>query len=541
MRKIRKSKAYLILSSAHLGVSEDIAKIYARAAAFYGAETYHLGGFISEKESKAYLKLRDKRSNVKAQLQAIDNQIENGAFETVDEAESAYKRSEKLQLKFDILDGDIKVITTAERERINILLNSFGKVNAILAPDLYTDEATTIDGLTTVDSGMALSKYMYLSAVSPSGERTTAKPITKRAMDFLKQHGKFSWIVAHPVPAVETMEKPGLNNAHKFYTVGSMRHVISPRSHKQFYQGHHLPCAMMVLVDEQTGEYHAKQMHIDYVTIRGVRKPMVLDDGMVFMTDKHFDVGSEDRGTLFTDDHAPYTHQGTLGAGRVLNELHRPAWLVNNGDAADFTSVCPYANEFPGDRENLRLEDDIQSMRNLLDAQCNVNSIVHKILIDSNHHEWVTKFVAANPCLKKTFDWHTLATKRFPDWDVYIREAGDNKIFKFGDYTIRHGDKESLEKGARMSENGKYACGHHHRYYTFQRAMSIGCGSGLGPKFIGNQVTAWVSQVTSMTKYLGIAAINPKIVLHDEKRRVSRFAYRNEIFEVDYHALPKIT
>lgn len=541
MAKLRKSKAYMIVSSAYLGLSGEIVKVFAQAADYYGAKVYHLGPTISEKEAKLYNKHRERTETLQAQLQLTQN-AQNDALESGDDEE--YKRLgkeiSKFSYKVESASSLMNVVVSAERERVNTMLEYFGSVTMVTAPDLHTAELSGVDGVKVIQSGLAISKYMYLSAVMPSSERTTAKPITKRAMDYLKQHGKYSWVVAHPVPAVETLEKPGLNNAHKFYTVGSMRHLIPPRGHRQFFQSAHLPCAMMLLVDEKTGEYHAKQMHIDYIPARGGKRACVLDDGLIFTSDGYFQAESEDRGTFFTDDHAPYTHPGTLGAGRALNELHKPAWIINNGDAADFSSISPHTLDAPGERENLRLEDDLMALRRLLDAQCNVSSIKHRILIDSNHHEWVTRFVAANPALKKMLDWNTLAKQRFPDWEVYIRDAGDNKIFRFGDYLIRHGDKESIERGARMSESGKYACGHHHRYFTFQRAMSIGCGCGLGPKFIGNQVTAWVSQITSMTKHKGIAALNPKIVLHDEKKKISRFAYRNQIFEVDFYEISKV-
>lgn len=544
MRKLRKSKAYLIVSSAYLGVSEDIVRVFAQAASYYGAEVFHLGPTISEKEAKQYNKHKEKLASLKAHQAVMQNALDV-ATEDGDQKETKRLENELDKILWKIAEVDLLVsaVVSAERERIDSMVNNFGSITAITAPgdgsevpDMFTRELSGVEGVTVIESGKALSKYMYLSAVPPSSERTTAKPITKRSMDYLKQYGKYSWVVAHPVPAVETMEKPGLNNAHKFYTVGSMRHLVSPRGHKQFFRGSHLPCAMMLLIDEN-GEYHAKQMHIDYIPSSGGGRPCVIDDGLVFLSDRFFEVEESDKGCLFTDDHAPYTHPGTLGAGRYLNYLHRPAWLVNNGDAADFTSISPHTLEAPGERENLRLEDDIMALRKLFDAQDNVSSIKHRILIDSNHHEWVSRLVSANPWAKNTFDWHTLAKTRFPDWEVYIREAGDNKIFRFGDYIIRHGDKESIERGSRMSESGKYACGHHHRYYTFRRAMSIGCGSGLGPKFIGNQVTAWVSQITSMTKYKGIAALNPKIVLHDERRKVSRFAYRSEVWEVDFHEI----
>lgn len=546
--KNRKSKAYLIVSSAYLGVSEEIVKVFARVAEYYNASVYHLGPTISDKEAKQYYRVMDKVLALRAKIAIVEASLENATDDGRDSDVKQISRTlASLTHSLEALELQANSVVYAERERIDTLIDHFGKITMITAPgdgtlespDMFTRELHNISNISIIESGAVLSKYMYLSAVMPSSERVTAKPITKRAMDYLKQHGKFSWVVAHPVPAVETLEKPGLNNAHKFYTVGSMRHVVAPKGHRQFFRVAHLPCAMIILVDEN-GEYHAKQMHIDYIPSKKTSTASVLDDGLVFTADGVKEVESSDKGTISTDDHAPYQHPGTLGAFRALNTLHQPAWLINNGDAADFSSISPHTHEAPGKRENLRLQDDINALRDLLDAQSNAKSIKHKILIDSNHHEWVTRFVDTQPSLKGMLDWQTLAEKVFPDWNIYIREAGDNKIFNFGDYIIRHGDKESIEKGARMSESGKYLCGHHHRYYTFLRALSMGCGAGLGPDYIGNQVTSWVSQIGSLTKFKGIAAVNPKIVLHDTSNKKSRFAYRNNIFEVDFYDISKV-
>jgi hypothetical protein len=183
----------------------------------------------------------------------------------------------------------------------------------------------------------------------------------------------------------------------------------------------------------------------------------------------------------------------------------------------------------------MRLHDDLWGVRRLMDAITNVKSIKNKVLIDSNHHEWLTDFVSKNHSLKGMLDWPTLARDMFSDWKVLIRDAGENKVYKFGDLTIRHGDKDG---GARSAEGiyTKYLCGHFHKFITYRRSIQLGCGAMLGPKYTGNQVNAWQSQLATITKYKEVTAVSPKIILHDKVRDVSRFAYRDKIFEVDaYH------
>ena len=64
-------------------------------------------------------------------------------------------------------------------------------------------------------------------------------------------------------------------------------------------------------------------------------------------------------------------------------------------------------------------------------------------------------------------------------------------------------------------------------------------GAMLGPAYTGNDVNAWQSQVFTFTKWNGVSAISPKIVIHDKNREVSRVAYRDTIYEVDFYRLKK--
>jgi len=526
--KHRKSKAYLIVSSAHIGINKDVIATFAQVAKYYKAEVFHLGPLITDKESKSYAAAKLKYSAMAAALASVKKEV----ADTEAEERRIERKQEKLESGLSAIGHSIQNVELAESSRLRTMVKCFGKITAVLAPDFYTKKALEEPGVKTVNRGVQISKYMYFSAISPSGERATVNPITNNAIEYLKLHGKYSYVVAHPVPAVHTTAKEGLNNAHKFYTVGSMRDIVPPDNARQFYQIAHMPCATLIIVDDENGEYHSKHLFIDYVPKTGKR--MVLDDGLVFFPEGVVELPSSDKGSAVFDQHAPYQHPGVLGALCAMNDMHEPETFIDGGDNTDFTSICPYTSDSPGERENLRLIDCLDAMSNLLKAESSAKSIKRRILIDSNHHEWLSQFVSKNPSLKKMLDWATLAKTRFPDWEIYIRDRGENKTCKFGDYLIRHGDKESLEKGMRLSDSGKYLCGHHHQYYTRRRAVAAGCGCGLGPKFIGNQITAWLSQIVSLSKYQGVAAVNPKTVLHDEKKKLSRFAYREKIYEVDY-------
>jgi hypothetical protein len=121
----------------------------------------------------------------------------------------------------------------------------------------------------------------------------------------------------------------------------------------------------------------------------------------------------------------------------------------------------------------------------------------------------------------------------FNDWEIIIRSAGENKLYYFADILCRHGDKDGGARG--KFRNYKYLCGHFHKFVSFRRSVQIGCGAKLGPKFVGNELNSWQSQLAVLTKYKDVGAVSVKIILHDKERDFSRFAYRGVIYEVPFY------
>ncbi|MEM4379165.1 MAG: hypothetical protein QXL01_00560 [Thermoplasmatales archaeon] len=533
--KKRKSESYLIVSSAHLGMDDDILMVFGNIARYYGAQVYHLGPLVSDTEIRKYNKFKKDLEKARTALLVL---------ETSDK--STPEREAKAKEKIDEIQSHFNFIVNLQKNRIKKLRKFFPNIKFI------TTEALSIPGTDEefIYTGMNLSQYVFLAPIPPAGMAISGKPVQNRSLPYLKQMGK-SWIAAHPIPSVECYPRPGLNQAYNFFTVGSLKHATFPLNTKQQSEFSQMPAAVFVLIDTETGEFHPRQLHIDYLNNKKPnplmkeknRKifPMVLDDGLVFLGNKIIEVGPSDRATVSTDDHAPYEHPGVLGALRSLNQLYQPETFINAGDAADFTSVCHHIESSLAQREGLRLKHDIISLQLLLQAQANTPSIKHRILIDSNHHEWVTKYSDEHPELIGMIDWKTLANEVFPEWDLYIRndrQKENDNIFYFGDFAIRHGDQENgLAKAERMFESGKYLCGHWHRYESYKRAIMQGCGAKLSPTYLNGRQTNWQSQISTLTKYNGVAACNPKIVLHDKKKPLSRFAYRGEIYEIAHYVI----
>lgn len=503
--KKRKSDAYLVIGNAHLGMDDNILELFANVANHYNAEVVHLGPLVSEKDVNDYNRVK----------WALGDGSDNR------EAERSKDFAVSLQEKQDrVLEG---------------LKWAFGKVTIVVNDRQVLDDPSD-EGVEVVWEKYLISKHLNLSSVQPNGEKISNKPITRKCLAYFKRETT-SWIAPHPTPAVESFPREGLNQAHNYMTTGSLTNVKNPNNPRSFFQCQNLPACWLVLVDTENGEFHPKQLHVDY--LRGDTshrlEPHVLDDGLVFSSDGVFEVDSEDKANHTTDDHSPWEHMGVLGSVRALNELHQPSVYINGGDAGNFDSVCPHTADFPLDRENFRLVQEFKALRKLLTAQINTDSIVEKILVDSNHHEWVTKMVKKNPWAKGLIDWKTMAETTFSDWHLMIRgNGGAEEIYRFGDFVIRHGDQESGVLQA-SDDFYKYLGGHYHRFSVFKRAISVGPGCRLGPSYLQGKVTAWQNQMTSLTKHKGVAAASPKIVLHDERKKKSRFAYQGDIFEVDFY------
>ena len=514
--KQRKSNNYLVISCSYMGVDEEILKIYSQAAKFYNAQVVHLGRTASEEELRKYISLTKSIST---------------ATEAIGAMEDSTARDRRMDAMLE-LSSEQTEMKELEQSRIEQLEKHFGSVWYVTTPDLTIGKNfEKSNNCKHFKAGVELSRHLFLSPISPSGDRVTRSPVTSISVDFLKSCGR-SWIVPHPVPIVEPYAQPGLNEAYNYYTTGCLKHSEAPTSTKNQYKFAHMPCAIMVLVDKQNGEFHAKQMHVD--KIDGVSA--VLDDGIIFTQKGHKELNSADKAVASSDDHAPWTHPGVLGAVRALNSLHKPETFLNLGDAADFASVNRHAEGMPGQLEGLRLADDLNNLRRLLDAQTSSPSIKNKVLIDSNHHEWLSQLVEKIPSLKGLLDWKTIASSRFSDWKVQRRTAGEPEIYKFGDFTIRHGDQDGgIRKAERTFPKGKYLCGHWHKYGTYRRSIMMGCGTKLGPKYVGGQVNNWQSQASVLTKNGDVAAVNAKIILHDERKKTSRFGYRGNIYETDWY------
>ena len=239
-----------------------------------------------------------------------------------------------------------------------------------------------------------------------------------------------------------------------------------------------------------------------------------------------------------TDDHAPWQHPGVLASLRALGALHDPSVFVNGGDSADMASVSHHNTGKPLVQENLRLIKDLEGMQSLLNAQTEtMKNLKHKVLVDSNHANWLTQFIERNPMLVGLLDWETVSNQWLPGWDVYYGIKGENKVFYFGDLVIRHGHQErgGITKGHEIFI--KYLCGHWHAHNEFLRATAAGAGCMLGPAYVENNITAWTNTLTTLQKWKDKSAQQIRTILHNDQKETSSFCYRNKIYTVPWYKI----
>lgn len=526
--KARKSTAYLIVSSSHLGISEDVLRIFNKVKEHFKAKVYHLGVVESDQETKNIKRAKDRYTNATHKYEKLTDKAHE---DTRDRLESEMKDA-----------GDAyKQVKIVVANRLKSLTKTFGSVAFVVPPAMGKTVPDTL-GAEVIEGELTLSKYLFLSGIQPVSDNSTLRPTNRNTIMALKQYGQaFSWVVPHPVPVVIPYARPGLNNVHNYYTPGMLKHTEQPSKRQENYMASHAPAALLVVLDDSNGEFHAVPLHIDYIEKKGYSrsKPVVLYDGLCFSADGVKEVDTKDRAMFETDDHEPEQHPGTIGAVRELNKLFKPYTFINGGDASTCQPVSRHEKDLRGRTENLRIRDMLVGLQKLLRVQTECPSIKERILIDSNHHDWLTLFVDEIPQLKGLLDWETVAATWLPEWRVRLRDGECSPPYQFGDYTIRHGDQEPFNNAELMFPFGKYLCGHFHKYQAFRRSVSVGCGGMLNPLFMKNKIHNWQNQLTTLTRTTGITAIAPKIILHDPGKKVSRVLYRGQILEIPYYFINK--
>lgn len=542
-KKLAKPKAFLVIGNVNLGFDEILLKTLANYAKAHNAQVYHLGGICSETEKKMYemrvRKVRTFETNYIQKVESLDkaaarfdrkNDIAN-YNKVVGSWQSLEARAEAEQKK---LRDEAEGLLSAERRRVEVLVKYFPNMSFVINKEQYIDEAHLGDR--NAGTSVKLSKHFALHSVMANGPKISSQPITDRAFAYMKTL-KTSMVVPHPTPALRSFNREGLNKSWELYSTGALQYQDDANRPSEFHRAVNAPSAMMVFIDPTNGEYHPKRIFFDVISCKvgKIPRPAILDDGLAYTSAATWEVDSSDRASVTTDLHGPFEHRGVVAASRTLTEIHKAETFIDLGDMVDFISLCPHNANAPLHAENLRFADDEAAFKRLSSALADNPRIKEKVLIDSNHHEWCERMVAKLPFLKGILDLESIYKRVIPDWKAHIVKAGSDYTYYFGDLAFRHGhgNKGSLAAASKIWV--KVLLGHWHVKNQVGRAGTVGAGAMLGPSYLQGDITAWTSCIASVTRSQGKSASNTKAVLHYDNKQVSRFEYRGDLYEVEWH------
>jgi hypothetical protein len=487
-------------------------------------------------------KNKPSRKDSESQKKSYKNKVDKLNKKIQDLKTESKLRVESLGNNRSRLESELNELVLEQRTRIIDMINTFGSKTQFVSNKELVIEDNFINKINYIDHTIHLSKHISITSVPANGDKVAGGPITNRTFRVLKQLGG-SHIVAHATPHTRSFPREGLNQAYNFITTGSLRFFKYPNRISEAYMSSASPSCILITVDEENGEFHHQRLSISLFRgdVSHKKDPHIVHDGLLFDSYMNvYEIDNSGRAVYYTDAHAPAYHKGVIGAIRELNILHKPDVIIDGGDSGHMESVCRHTEGIPGAREGLRLKDDLASIRELFDAVANSKDfpfIKQRVTVDSNHHEWLTMMVDKNPFLEGILDWETISKNMFPDWTMFIRHGDDDKGFKFGDLTIKHGDGEgSIFTAGDIYTN--YLGGHSHTFMEFGNAIKTGPSCELGVKYLQNRATSWQHTITSITMYNGKTFKHPKIVLHSEKSKKSRFCYRGEIIEVNFYKNP---
>lgn len=417
-----------------------------------------------------------------------------------------------------LLTTEVSRLYDAQQTRIDILRGYMPELQFLI------NDASVLPGTEGLDDAlwneMNLGAHLKASATMANGDKVSGNPITPRVLSYYRLRGH-SWILPHGIPAAEAIPDEGLNQAKNYFTTGSLRFDRHASKASDYHKAKHIAGAIMVIVDND--EFFIKQIFIDDID----GELAILDDGLVFFKDRIIEAGKENTAIHVTDVHLPHQNAGVMGAIKFLAETLKSLHFYDGGDTGTIECFNPHGKGAWGELENKRFVNDLGALRGYTKFIDDLKIFKHKTIIDSNHMDWVDRFLEKVPALKGYIDWDTLGKKYFKGWKLLHRGHAQGTIVRFMDIVLRHGDQENLYQAFLLFV--KYIGGHVHRRMGLGRVAKTGPGCNLSAKYLKGAQTAWQNEITTLTGYKGVASFSIKTVLH--KENTSRLLFRNEIVE----------
>lgn len=570
MKKI-KTKKYLVIGNVATGYDTNILNILANTASHHNAQVIHTGDICTYHEKLMYErrvnKIRTFEKNLQKSIESKSDQLQidiDRQYElkneyqveldySIENEESDAKIgkwrnkiakcedniankeakleefSQKQLLKKKTQEAEIESLVLAGKQRVDDLIKVFPNIKFVANIEQYLESPPE----NHVGSSFDVGSHLVIQSVNANGKKISTQPITDRAYKYLKKLKK-SAIVPHAIPALRSYEKPSKKNpdsvtAWNFYTTGSLYFEGEANRPSEYYKASTLPSALLVSYDAKNDEFHASRLHFDYVASGKKGMLGILLDSQFYTQKSVINVGGKNTAAGLTDSHAPWHDERSLACYIGLAELSKAETVIHLGDAADWTSISNHLKSNLREKEGLRFLEDIKAFGDFMRRMGSATKhIKEKILVDANHEYWIKRYIDEKPELIGICDQETIYAQEIPDWEYHIPSNGQDYTRYYGDLALRHGDKESVAKAAKMFD--KYIGGHFHQHNEILRVGSCGASCKLHPGYLRGNITGWADCIFSVTKYNGVSAFDIKSVLGDDK--AARFNWQGEVYEV---------
>lgn len=452
-----------------------------------------------------------------------------GALATLDEIAMYNRRvhrvrtfeEENREKKTDLYKQDkreIAALIQKQDRRINILKNNFRDITFVTNSELYIPEGLVND--LKVISHLDLSPKFTATPVAPNGNKISGNPLTPRAVEMYRYFNN-SCVCPHPILATRLFKKEGINHAYMFSTTGALRFAKNAKRQSESFEHYTHPGAALINISEE-GYYFIQRVAVDKVGA----EVFALFDGKRYSNSEGVKkVASADRLTAITDRHKPYDDKGVYAAFQLLTGIHKPDTVIDMGDTVDMESLNHHAEKGTGARWNKYLANDIDLLTQASSELKRMAPVAS--ILESNHHEWLTRYVNENPELDGLLDGNTLNRNLFGGivrWD-----GPGSHSYEWGDLKLRHGHNDtSVINLAR--EHIKAVNGHYHTYEEFMDAQRMGCACNMNLPYIRGTMSSWLHQIACAGRYKGVSRLNVKTVLQSKGKIV--FPYQGKIIRV---------
>ena len=212
------------------------------------------------------------------------------------------------------------------------------------------------------------------------------------------------------------------------------------------------------------------------------------------------------RAIVIPDTHYPLENRPAVKCVLEFIKWYNPTHLIHIGDAAEFASVSYHDKDKPLNRENKRLQRDVDDFVRCLNEFGNATSPdCKKVICFGNHEHRVPRFVERVPEMEgaRSIDLFTVA--REAGWTPFDYK----EIYRIGKLGLFHGMYCNIYHARKhLQEYGiSIMYGHTHdrqewwqNFHGGERsAQSIGCLCNLNPGWAKDKPNRWCHGFASVT------------------------------------------